>query len=240
MNSTRQGASGSASSSAPEAHGPVRLVFVHRKGQDEPGVYFRVDKDQILADTRSGQSAAVAATADMEELKDVEAALNDLAPLVLNLARDRRRHIREGLLRQFLGDVSPTPLDIEQERLRAQGLQWVYQGTQWLTADEVAMQAQVSPATVNRWKTSNKVFAIQWEGRDRYPRYAFGTKCRPLAEMARILATLRNYSPERLAAWFESTSSFLDGHRPREVLADNPQRAIEAADFAVEAEQYPG
>ena len=47
--------------------------------------------------------------------------------------------------------------------------------------------------------------------------------------MAQIINIMKPSEPLKLAAWFESTSSFLGGQRPREVIAYDASRVVEAA-----------
>jgi len=84
-------------------------------------------------------------------------------------------------------------------------------------------------AAASRWKNSDAIFAIEFDGRDRYPQYALGLDFRPLPEMAEIIRIMRPIEPLKLAAWFESISSFLGGKRPREVIAQDAKRVVQAA-----------
>ncbi len=61
-----------------------------------------------------------------------------------------------------------------------------------------------------------------------YPRYAFELDWRPLPAMKDVISTFAATDPMRLAAWFESTSSFLGGRRPREVIAEDGSKVLEA------------
>ena len=110
-------------------------------------------------------------------------------------------------------------------------------GTPWLTAEQIGTlgkQGTANPAAAaHRWKTNNQLFAIRRDGRDMYPRYALGDDFTPLPAVKRLLKTLADYDSLRVAAWFESTSSFLGGKRPRELLASKPERAVQAAQDAV-------
>ena len=69
-----------------------------------------------------------------------------------------------------------------------------------------------------------------WFDRDFAPRPAIG-------EVMRILDPI---SACGLAAFFESTSSFLNGRRPRELLATDPEAVIAAAMHRREVEDFCG
>ena len=52
-----------------------------------------------------------------------------------------------------------------------------------------------------------------------------------------ILAVLAGYDPELLAGWFDSTSRFLGGKRPRELVANEPAKALAAARYMIEVQE---
>lgn len=107
----------------------------------------------------------------------------------------------------------------------------VLHGTQWLTAFEVEELVQ--------WEAQGLIFAIARDGEHLFPRYALGDDVRPLRVVADILVVLKEYSSEHVASWFESTSKFLGGRRPREIVAKDPQRVLAAARYAIDTERYP-
>ncbi len=90
-------------------------------------------------------------------------------------------------------------------------------------------------AAAHRWKANNQLFAVRRDGRDMYPRYALGDDFTPLPVVKQVLKAFTGHDPLRVAGWFESTSSFLGGKRPRELVATNPERVIHAARDAAAA-----
>lgn len=130
--------------------------------------------------------------------------------------------------------------DLAQERQQALALRWILEGTEWLAAAEVASRAAVRVATIEQWRAERKVFAINHDGCDLYPRYAFDVQMRPLALVSEVLAILVDSSAMSVAAWFESTSSFLRGKRPRELAAEAPDQVKAAAANSLELQRYPG
>jgi hypothetical protein len=64
-------------------------------------------------------------------------------------------------------------------------------GTEWLIAADIARLTKRSKsnpnALANRWKNEGKVFAIRYEGVERYPRYAFNDRLEPLPVIAEVL-----------------------------------------------------
>ena len=180
-----------------------------------------------------------------EEQRAVEEMVRSIAESVIALRSDRREESRQRLVELFAGDDAKlSPVDVQSARLEADALAALASGTQWLTAAEVGALARLGQAnpfgTVGRWKRNGQIFAIRRDGRDHFPRYAFGGDYRPLPAMASVLTELSRHGPEWIAGWFESTSGFLGGARPRELIATEPERVIAAARDTVQAEEFAG
>lgn len=73
-----------------------------------------------------------------------------------------------------------------------------------------------------------------------YPAYAFDRHFRPLPAVATVLDILGEGSPLGPAAFFESTSRFLEGQRARELVSQEPQRVIAQALNEREWREYCG
>ncbi|MDN8615684.1 hypothetical protein [Variovorax ginsengisoli] len=73
-----------------------------------------------------------------------------------------------------------------------------------------------------------------------YPKYALGAELRPLPVIKEILAVLAGHHPALLAGWFDSTSRFLGGMRPRELVATDPLRVVAAARNMVDVQEHHG
>jgi hypothetical protein len=102
----------------------------------------------------------------------------------------------------------------------------ILRGAQWLTAAQIGRQ----PAELETWVRDGNLFAIESADAPlRFPAYAFDRAFCPLPGMAAVLTVLNMKDPWQIAAWFESTSSFLGGRRPREVIACDPLRVHAAA-----------
>jgi hypothetical protein len=138
----------------------------------------------------------------------------------------------------------PKSVDIKRARLEDKAQRAIQDGTEWLTATEIANLAALGPAdpigTVNRWKTQKHIFALRYGEDDFYPKYALGQDYRPLDAMKEILAVLEGYDPALLAGWFDSTSRFLGGKRPRELIANDAAKVLAAARHMIESREYHG
>ncbi|WP_454887311.1 hypothetical protein [Sphingomonas oryzagri] len=94
-----------------------------------------------------------------------------------------------------------------------------------LTSAEVAAraghEAKNRHQTAARWKAQRRVFAVPYQGQDRFPTFQFDADGKPLPLIKRILEVLpTSRSPWQTAFWFVSTNSWLGGPAPRELLDD--------------------
>jgi hypothetical protein len=89
-----------------------------------------------------------------------------------------------------------------------------------------------------RWRKERRLFAICVGDGDCFPRYALDSELVPLPAIGSVISTLPHYSEDGLAIWFESTSRFLGGARPRELISHDPDLVIRAAQDAAGAEKY--
>lgn len=173
-----------------------------------------------------------------ETKKQLESVFSSMVPAVVERLREKRDVERKRLIDFFLESYSPTSFDVRRAQMNANAFRAIYAGTEWLTAAELGTQLgqltgkhPANPsAQASRWKTHGEIFAIEHDGKDRYPRYGFGVNWRPVPAMKEVIKLLSGSDPLRLAAWFESTSSFLGGKRPREVIQQgNGDEVIAAA-----------
>jgi hypothetical protein len=127
-------------------------------------------------------------------------------------------------------------VNAQRVKLQAAGRERVLNGAEWLSAAEIAARGNLGQDTIAGWQQQGRVFSIRDGARELYPRYLLDDVFEPIPAVAEIVRVLSGYTAQGIAAWFESTSSFLGGQRPRELLAPEPQRVIAAARDAVEAE----
>ena len=99
----------------------------------------------------------------------------------------------------------------------AKALEEVLENSEWLTAEKISERGKFSPsnlaAPANRWKLEGKIFAIPYQGKDRFPRYGLDEGFRPIPILESVLKLLGPVSPWRIAVWFESTNAWLDNRR---------------------------
>ena len=170
------------------------------------------------------------------EILAMQRVMPDLVSMMLERRQALSKQQRDALVELLVGEVPMRPLDMKLAKLQARALERIYSGTPWLTAEQIGTLGKhgtANPAAAaHRWKANEQLFAIRREGRDMYPRYALGDAFTPLPVIKRVLKTLVGHDPLRVAGWFESTSSFLGGKRPRELIASKPERVVLAAQDA--------
>lgn len=125
-------------------------------------------------------------------------------------------------------------------RLEAKAACQILEGCTWETAAEVAQAGGVEQSKLDEWIRDRKVFGLERDGQLQLASYLFGPDHQPLLGVPAVLAILDGYGPARLAAWFESTSSFLSGKRPREIISTDPELVLEAARDAIQGERLAG
>lgn len=164
----------------------------------------------------------------------VESVLAELLPLVTARIKEKRQTDFNLLLDVLLGGVKLRTLDIRRAQQQAKALAAVLENSEWLTAEEIGERGKFSPsnlaAPANRWKQEGKIFAVPYQGQDRFPRYGLDEAFRPLSGLEPVLKLFGPISPWRIAVWFESTNAWLDNHRPRELLGSEPEKVLRATE----------
>lgn len=165
---------------------------------------------------------------------EVESVLAELAPLIAARVKEKRRTDFQSLLDVLLRGVKLRSLDIALAQKQARALEAVLENSEWLTAEEIGERGKFSPsnlaAPANRWKQEGKVFAVPHQGQDRFPRYALDEAFRPIPGLEPVLKVLGPISSWRVAIWFESINAWLNGHRPRELIGNDPTQVVHAAE----------
>jgi hypothetical protein len=166
---------------------------------------------------------------------EVESVLQGLVPVVTSRVKARHRERLEQLVDVLTQDVKIRELDVRHAQMQARAVQAVLEHSEWLTAEQIGELGGFSKsnlaAPANRWKQDRKIFALPYQGQDRFPRYALDEAYRPLPVVETVLEALGAISPWRVAAWFESSNSWLTHRRPRECVALEPESVLQAASY---------
>lgn len=107
------------------------------------------------------------------------------------------------------------------------------QEVETLTSAEVAAraghEAKNRHQTAARWKAQARVFAVPYQGQDRFLAFQFNADGKPLPLIKKVLEVLpASRTPWQTAFWFVSSNSWLGGPAPREHL-DDAAAVLEAA-----------
>jgi len=172
-----------------------------------------------------------------DSLEPIRQTLQAIAPFVAASTAQRQDAVFRGVVDRIIEATPIRPLDAARAALEQRAIAALFSGTEWLTAEQIGRlrdpDARNPHGTANRWRSEGKVFALTKGGTLYYPRYAFDETLDPRRVVADVMAVLGagagGTSPYRLASWFESTCSPLDGRRPREVLATDPAAVLAAA-----------
>jgi hypothetical protein len=223
----------------PKSHWDYRLIEYHEVGE----IWRELREVHYISDRGFGWSdtgACVRWTPEEGE-QAAESILDRMraavARPVLQLSGSRQESDRRWLGADRLADSIRQPgslrADMETESIAA-----VLDGTSWLTALAVGKQhnpgAAIPRAVAIRWKQEGKIFSIDLARETLYPAYIFDELGNPIPEVAEILKLFADYTPFRIASWFESTNGMLHGKRPRERLATDPSAVVETARDHVE------
>ena len=194
---------------------------------------FAVDLDQAQAQGLTNK-----------DIEDVKQLMQEVVVTALSVRPQRREVVRGQLVELLVGEVALTPVDMKRARLEAKAVRAIRHSTEWLTSAEIADLADLGPAnpigTVSRWRQQGRIYALRHGGKDYYPKYALGPDFHPLPVIKEILAVLSGYDPELLAGWFDSTSRFLRGKRPCELVATEPAKVLAAARNTIEVQEHHG
>lgn len=115
-------------------------------------------------------------------------------------------------------------------------------GVETLSSAEVAAraghEAKNRHQTAARWKAQRRVFAVPYQGQDRFATFQFDADGKPLPIIKKVLEALpASRTPWQTAFWFVSSNSWLGGPAPQERL-DDKAAVLEAA--AHESDEISG
>lgn len=166
----------------------------------------------------------------VDNIRDVTTSLFDL------LSRRSDQATMQRLAEALVPQAPVSPRLLKEAAMLVTARKAVLESGDWLTAAEVAQLAGFSPrnpsAQPNRWKKQGQIFAIQHHGVDYFPAYglAADTGFRPHKALAQIIEIFDGHKDAwGMAYWFLADNGFLGGRRPQDLLADDPDRVIAAA-----------
>jgi len=98
-------------------------------------------------------------------------------------------------------------------------------------ADAANSRARNRASLANRWREEGRVFAIRLADQQLYPAFQFDEHGRPLEAISAVLRQLGggHLNDWQVALWFTSPTGWLGGHRPVDVLSQEPEAVLQAA-----------
>lgn len=223
-----------------ETHAPVKSVLTGAIRDVRTQLAHTPADDKVLALTFDAEQADDAMFATLADN------LSTVATAMLALLRQRQEPAALQQLAEALTPREPAPPHLLKEAaMLAQARKAVLDSADWLSSAQLAQlagfNARNTSAQPNRWKREGRLFAIQLAGVDYFPGYGLDAQqsFRPLRRLAEVIAVLSARKDGwGMAYWFASVNGFLDGQRPQDVLAHDPDRVLAAAKDEVEALDY--
>lgn len=128
----------------------------------------------------------------------------------------------------------PTPAMVLQARRNSEARAALIEEFGLLTSAEIAdlneSQAENRAALASRWKGEGRVFSVRHHGQDYFPAFQFAADGYPLEAIGRILEALGGPRGWETALWFTAASGYLGGHRPVDLLDNEPESVVAAAE----------
>lgn len=174
---------------------------------------------------------------DMSAAQTVGAGITAIAQCYIDAAqKNQEGPSLQRLAEALLPRIPAPPHGLKELRDQAAARRIVLKSSNWLTTAEVTGLAGLTGSDpgsqVRGWKRRGLIFAVQYKGRDYYPLYALAGSegFRPnkhLAEVLRVFADTKD--AWGMAYWFNSPNSYLGGECPKDLLASESDRVINAA-----------
>lgn len=149
-------------------------------------------------------------------------------------ALERQRERRISKLIQLL-----TPAGVEREavllqaRKNAEARARLQKEFGLLTSADVAdisgSRARNRAAIANRWKKEGRICSVMVGHSPLFPGFQFDERGRPRPVVARLLTILRGLGEWEIVLWFTTSTGWLGGRRPVDLLDSEPERVVEAA-----------
>ena len=140
----------------------------------------------------------------------------------------------------MLGTFQPDPYLVEERMDRLRSIRNMLCEGKWLTAAEINAAQENPPAQkslpASDWKRRGRIFSVNHDGTDYYPRYEFDAAYRPLPIISEILKAFGAEADAwKIAAWFHFPNGYLTQDRPDGRSAMPPKDALDQGDKLLDA-----
>ena len=166
---------------------------------------------------------------EVREEKQILAA----AGLLLERIAEQRGQVRQ-MIDAMLPASVPSPVAVLQARRNAEARTALFEEFGGLTSAEVAdlagSRARNKAALANRWKQEGRLFSVPFQGGTYFPGFQLDAQGRPRPVIAEVIRAFGGKSSEwELALWFTTSTGWLGGRRPVDLLESHPEAVAEAA-----------
>lgn len=190
-----------------------------------------------LEHLRGGQAVAlVLQDSPKVDVSSIELLLKAIVKLAGVAIAEQNEKTLANLIETLVPRTPPPPALLKEAAMVARAQKAVMNGSDWLTAAQLAEVAGLSDknpsAQPGKWKRNNSIFAISHNGNDYYPGYGLDRDngYRPLKSLKPIIECFEGTKNGwGLAYWFESVNSYLGGKRPKDLLVSDPGSVLAAA-----------
>jgi hypothetical protein len=102
-------------------------------------------------------------------------------------------------------------------------------------ADANGSSASNRAALASRWRKESRIFGVTSNDKTYFPSFQFDDRARPLAVVGRVLSRLRTepMGEWEIALWFTSANEWLSGRRPVDLLKEDPDGVVAAAEHEI-------
>lgn len=132
-----------------------------------------------------------------------------------------------------------------QQQMQARATERLLASGDWISAEEMARlfhrSSRNTQALLLGWVERGLIFSIENEGVSLYPAYALDAQSgTPLAELRAVLKVLQQAGRGgwAMAWWFDCPNSYLDGKRPKDLLAGPLDQVLQAAHAEAQGVQH--
>ena len=207
----------------------------HQRSGTEVFVGTRAEVSRRLHSS-SGRRAVAFTFADREQSAMFENVVRKVAEFLPHIVRQRKKETLERIVGALLPEISIPNAALASARMLLEARSRILESGDFVPAGEIAKLAGYSvknpSAQPNKWKKDGAIFAIQHKGVDYFPLYALNPEenYRPYKAISEILHVFGDTKTAwGTAFWFAGVSSFLDDHRPQDLLTSKPDRVVAAA-----------
>lgn len=167
----------------------------------------------------------------------IESSLKETAERVLAiLARSGSQEsiiaMADRVAQAMIGTFHPDTYLVEERMDRLRSIRKMLREGDWLTAAEINAAQENPPAQkslpASDWKRRGRIFSVNHEGIDYYPRYEFDAAYRPLPIISEILKAFGAEADAwKIAAWFHFPNGYLTQDMPHGRSVIPPKDALD-------------